>query len=120
MMIILISRALFERKPMISQNLMIKIHCSECRLYLGLIRKLIKITVNNFDVDEATEHRTKYDKSIFTHKRREVSIISKKPSVNVNVRYMPPKRFVTSRMNCLPKLNGMCLKKRPLWSKTVA
>ena len=110
MMIILISRALFERKPMISQNLTIKIHCSECRLYLGLIRKLIKITVNDFDVDEATEYRTKDNKKIFTHKRREVSIISKKPSVNVNVRYMPPKRFVTFRMNCL-KLNGNVLKK---------
>ena len=118
MMIILISRALFERELMISQNLTIKIHCSECRLYFRLIRKLIKITVNDFDVDEATEHRTQGDKKIFTHKCHEVSKMH--PSVNVNVRYMPPKRFVTSRMNCFPKLNGNVLKKAHSGRKSVA
>ena len=66
------------------------------------------------------EHRTKDNKKIFTHKRREVSIISKKPSVNVNVRYMPPKRFVTSRMNCFPKLNGNVLKNAHSVRKSVA
>ena len=63
-----------ERKPMISQNLTIKIHCSECRLYFGLIQKFIKITSNDFD--EATDHITQDSKKIFTHKCQEVSKIS--------------------------------------------